>query len=332
MGLEAEGRKRVAILDDYQNGVSALSCLKRLQGRCEVVFCDNRGKTEEEIAESLSDVEIVIPIHDRTDFNPRLLRALPRLELLAQTGTRVYTIDVETATRCGVLVALSVSSGTPTVEQTFNLILAVMRHTPREDHAVRGGKWQTTIGRELGGKTIGILGLGRIGKEVARIAKAFNMSALAAGLTLTRAQAEAEGVEWASLDDLLRRSDIVTIHWKLAERTRGLIGRREIGFMKPSAVLINTARGPIVDEAALIEALQAKRIAGAGLDVFAEEPIDPNHPLLRLDNVVLAPHLGFVTLENYERSFSVAIDNIFNYLDGNPTHIVNPEALANRRP
>jgi len=326
-----EKKMRAAVLDDYQNAVVGLNCLKRLKERCEVLFCNNQGKSDEEIIRSLSDVDIVIPIHDRTDFHSRLLQALPRLKFISQTGGRVYSIDMEEATRCGILVATSVSSGTPTVEQTFNLILAVMRHTPQEDRALREGKWQTTISRELYGKTIGILGLGRIGKEVARIAKAFQMSVLAAGLTLTHERAYASGAEWVSFDDLLRRSDIVTIHWKLAEGTRGLIGRRELELMKPSAVLINTARGAIVDEAALIEVLKTRKIAGAGLDVFAKEPINPHHPLLRLENVVLSPHLGFVSVENYERSFSGAIDNILSYLEGNPTNVVNPEALQNHR-
>jgi len=156
------------------------------------------------------------------------------------------------------------------------------------------------------------------------------MSVLAAGLTLTPERAQAGGAEWVSVDDLLRRSDIVTIHWKLAERTRGLIGRRELELMKPSAVLINSSRGAIVDEAALIEALKAGKISGAGLDVYAEEPVNPRNPLLQLDNVVLAPHLGFVSVENYERSFSGAIDNILSYLDGNPINVVNPEAAQSR--
>ena len=326
------GKKmKAAVLDDYQNAVLGLNCLKRLEDRCEVLFCNNRGKSDEEIIESLSGVEIIIPIHDRTNFHARLLQALPRLEFISQTGARVYSIDVETATRCGIPVAISVSSGIPTVEQTFNLIFAVMRHTPQEDRALREGRWQTTIGRELSSKTIGILGLGRIGKEVARIAKAFQMSVLAAGLTLTPERAQASGAEWVSLDDLLRRSDIVTIHWKLAERTRGIIGRRELELMKPSAVLINTSRGALVDEAALIEVLKARKIAGAGLDVYAEEPVNLHNPLLQLDNVALSPHLGFVSVENYERSFSGAIDNILSYLGGNPTNIVNPEALQNRR-
>ncbi|MFQ5683526.1 MAG: D-2-hydroxyacid dehydrogenase family protein [Candidatus Binatia bacterium] len=322
---------KIAILDDYQNAVLGLSCLQKLQNRCEVLFRNNLGKSDEQIITSLSEVEILIPIHDRTDFHAVLLESLPKLEMISQTGARVYSIDVDAATRCGVLVALSVSSGVPTVEQTFNLIFAVMRHTPQEDRALREGRWQTTIGNELSGKTIGILGLGRIGKEIARIAKAFNMSVLAWGQTLTPEHAMANGAEWASLEELLRCADIVTIHWKLGERTRGFIGRKELELMKPSAVLINTSRGSIVDEGALIELLQARKIAGAGLDVFTHEPPDPRSPLLRLDNVVLSPHLGFITRENYERSFAGAIDNILNYLDGKPTHIVNLEALQNRR-
>ncbi|NIO10727.1 MAG: D-2-hydroxyacid dehydrogenase family protein [Deltaproteobacteria bacterium] len=319
---------KVAVLDDYQNVALQLNCLKRLKERCEVVFCDNRGKSDEEIVRSLKDVDIVIAIHDRTDFHAPLLQALPNLKFISQTGGRLYTIDVEAATRSGIRVATSFSSGTPTVEQTFNLMFAVMRHTPQEDRALREGKWQTTIGRELYGKTVGILGLGRIGIEVARIAKAFGMTVLAGGLTLTPEKALANGAEWASMDDLFRRSDIVTIHWKLVEATRGLIGQRELGLMKPSAILINTARGAIVDEEALVEALSERKIAGAGLDVFTEEPTNSDHPLFQLDNVVVAPHLGFVTLENYERSFSGAIENILNYLDGNPTKIVNPEAQS----
>jgi phosphoglycerate dehydrogenase-like enzyme len=183
----------------------------------------------------------------------------------------------------------------------------------------------------LQGKTLGIIGLGRIGSRVAHIAQAFGMRVLATGFTLTPERAMAHGVRMAALEDLLARSDIVSIHLRLSERSDKLIGRQELRLMKSTAYLINTARGPIVDEAALIDALRHRRIAGAGLDVFAQEPIDPGNPLLQLDNVVCTPHLGFVTQETYAKMLGGAVENIVNYLDGHPTNVQNPQALAVRQ-
>jgi phosphoglycerate dehydrogenase-like enzyme len=240
-------------------------------------------------------------------------------------------LDVNAATTHGIVVCTSTGSGQSTDELTFALMLAVMRRIPQEQQAMREGRWQTSCGVGLHGKTLGIIGLGRIGSRVARIAQAFGMRVLATGFTLTVERAQASGVHMASLEDLLARSDIVSIHLRLSARSEKLIGRRELRLMKPTAYLINTSRGPIVDEAALIEALQQRRIAGAGLDVFEQEPIDPQNPLLRFENVVCTPHLGFVTQEAYEQLVGGAVENILNYLDGNPTHVGNPEVLAQRQ-
>jgi phosphoglycerate dehydrogenase-like enzyme len=211
-------------------------------------------------------------------------------------------------------------------------MLAVMRRVPQEHQAIRQGRWQTGVGMGLSGKILGIIGLGRIGSQVARIGQAFGMRVLATGFTLTPERALAHGVQMAALEDLLVRSDVVSIHLRLSERSHRLIGRRELRLMKPTAYLINTARGAIVDEAALLEALRHRRIAGAGLDVFEQEPMAPGNPLLDLDNVVCTPHIGFVTRETYEQMVGGAVDNILNYLDGNPTHVCNPQALALRQP
>jgi phosphoglycerate dehydrogenase-like enzyme len=207
----------------------------------------------------------------------------------------------------------------------------VLRHLPQEYQAMRAGRWQTSSGVGLHGKTLGIIGLGRIGSQVARIAQAFGMRVLATGFTLTRERALAHGVQIASLEDLLARSDVVSIHLRLSERSHKLIGRRELRLMKPTAYLINTARGSIIDEAALTDALRHRRIAGAGLDVFEQEPVDPGNPLLQLDNVVCTPHLGFVTRETYEHLLGSAVDNILSYLDGSPINVRNPQALARRQ-
>jgi phosphoglycerate dehydrogenase-like enzyme len=329
---EGEPAMKFAILDDYQGAASALACMERLRACGEVLAFRQPIASEEALIDALKEVHILIPIRERTRLTARVLEALPGLEMISQTGSRAPHLDLEAATRCGIVVCLSGGSGgQSTVELTFALMLAVMRRVPQEYEALRQGRWQTSIGVGLAGKTLGIIGLGRIGSQVARIGQAFGMRVLATGFTLTPERALAHGVQIASLEDLLRRSDVVSIHLRLSERSHHLIGRRELRLMKPTAYLINTARGPIVDEAALIEALRHRRIAGAGLDVFEHEPLAPDHPLLHLDNVVCTPHLGFVTRENYEQMIGGAVENILNYLDGNPTHVCNPQAWTQRR-
>ncbi|MDQ3829159.1 MAG: D-2-hydroxyacid dehydrogenase family protein [Candidatus Tectomicrobia bacterium] len=321
---------KFAILDDFQGAAASLPCMHQLRGCGELVAFRQPLSSPAQIIEALKDVQILIPIRERTQLAGPVLEALPNLEMISQTGGNTPHLDLEAATRRGIVVCTSQGSGQSTAELTFALMLAVMRHIPQEHQALRAGQWQTSQGTGLQGKTLGIIGLGRIGSRVAHIAQAFGMRVLATGFTLTAERALAHGVRMAALEDLLARSDVVSIHLRLSDRSHKLIGRRELRLMKPTAYLINTARGPIVDEAALIDALRHHRIAGAGLDVFEQEPIQPSHPLLQLDNVVCTPHIGFVTRETYEQMLGGAVENILNYLDGNPTNVRNPQALTQR--
>jgi len=322
---------KFAILDDFQGAAASLSCMDKLRACGELLVFQKAPFTPAEFVEALKDVHILIPIRERTRLTSSVLEALPSLEMISQTGGNTPHLDLEAATRRGIVVCTSPGSGESTAELTFALMLAVMRRLPQEHQAMRAGRWQTGQGVGLYGKTLGIIGLGRIGSRVAHMAQAFGMRVLATGFTLTVERAMAHGVRMAALEDLLARSDVVSIHLRLSERSDKLIGRQELRLMKPTAYLINTARGPIVDEAALIEALRHRRIAGAGLDVFAQEPIEPSNPLLQLDNVVCTPHIGFVTQETYEHMLGGAVENIVNYLEGNPTNVRNPQVLAQRQ-
>jgi phosphoglycerate dehydrogenase-like enzyme len=322
---------KFAILDDFQGAAASLSCMDKLRACGELLVFQKAPFTPAEFVEALKDVHILIPIRERTRLTSSVLEALPSLEMISQTGGNTPHLDLEAATRRGIVVCTSPGSGESTAELTFALMLAVMRRLPQEHQAMRAGRWQTGQGVGLYGKTLGIIGLGRIGSRVAHMAQAFGMRVLATGFTLTAERAMAHGVRMAALEDLLARSDVVSIHLRLSERSDKLIGRQELRLMKPTAYLINTARGPIVDEAALIEALRHRRIAGAGLDVFAQEPIEPSNPLLQLDNVVCTPHIGFVTQETYEHMLGGAVENIVNYLEGNPTNVRNPQVLAQRQ-
>jgi phosphoglycerate dehydrogenase-like enzyme len=322
---------KFAILDDFQGAAASLPCMHQLRGCGELVAFRQPLSSPAQIIEALKDVQILIPIRERTQLAGAVLEALPNLEMISQTGGNTPHLDLEAATRRGIVVCTSQGSGQSTAELTFALMLAVMRHISQEHQALRAGQWQTSQGTGLQGKTLGIIGLGRIGSRVAHIAQAFGMRVLATGFTLTAERALAHGVRMAALEDLLARSDVVSIHLRLSDRSHKLIGRRELRLMKPTAYLINTARGPIVDETALIDVLRHHRIAGAGLDVFEQEPIAPSHPLLQLDNVVCTPHVGFVTQENYEQMLGGAVENILNYLDGNPTNVRNPQALTQRQ-
>jgi phosphoglycerate dehydrogenase-like enzyme len=322
---------KFAILDDFQGAAASLACMHRLRGCGELVAFRQPLSSPEKIIDALKDVHILIPIRERTPLTGHVLEALPNLKMISQTGGHTPHLDLDAATRRGIVVCTSPGSGQSTAELTFALMLAVMRRIPQEHQALRAGQWQTSQGTGLQGKTLGIIGLGRIGSRVAHIAQAFGMRVLATGFTLTTERALAHGVRMAALEDLLAHSDVVSIHLRLSERSRKLIGRRELRLMKPTAYLINTARGPIVDEAALIDVLRHHRIAGAALDVFEREPIEPSYPLLQFDNVVCTPHIGFVTQETYEQMLGGAVENILNYLDGNPTNVRNPQALTQRQ-
>jgi phosphoglycerate dehydrogenase-like enzyme len=316
--------RRVAVLDDYQGVALQMADWSVLDSECRVeVFRDHLSDVEA-LAHRLGDFEIVTCMRERTPFGRDLLTRLPSLRLLVTTGMRNAAIDLKAATDQGVLVCGTTGGPEgPPAELTWGLILALVRHIPREDIETRAGRWGTTIGMSLANRVLGVLGLGRLGAMVARVGGAFGMNVIAWSQNLTAEKAAQCGATLCTKDELFRRSDIVTIHVQLSERTRGLVGARELGLMKRTAYLVNTARGPIVDEAALVRALQTHAIAGAGLDVFDEEPLPPDHPFKRLDNTLLMPHAGYVTEEQYRVRYRETVENVAAYLKGAPLRVLN---------
>jgi phosphoglycerate dehydrogenase-like enzyme len=309
------GRMRVAILDDVHHAYDNTPGVGRLRRRAEVrIFHEPFGSPS-----ALKGFDALIANRERTRFTRALFEQLPDLRIIAQTGNHVYHVDLEAAKDRNVIVAKATGGGcTSAAELTIGLMLAAMRQIPSVDREVRGGAWPSPMTYVLRGKTLGLVGLGHVARHVAKIAGAFEMKLLAWGPRLTPEIAAQAGTEACDLDDLVRRSDIVSIHATLAPESRGLIDARRIALMKPKAWLINTARGPIVDENALCDALVGKRIAGAGLDVFDVEPLPPGHRLTELPNVVLTSHLGWPTDEMYEKFAEAAADALIGYLDGRP--------------
>jgi phosphoglycerate dehydrogenase-like enzyme len=288
-----------------------------------VVFKDHLA-AEDALAARLADFDFIMALRERTPFPRTLLERLPKLKLLITAGMRNASIDMKAAAERGVLVCGTSGLPYPTAELAWGLILGLARRIPAEDRATREGRWQTSLGLGLNGKTLGVLGLGTLGSRVARVGRALEMKVLAWSQNLTAERAAAEDAMLVAKDDLLARSDFVSIHLVLSERTRGLVGARELGLMKRSAYLVNTSRGPIVDEAALIRALGDGTIAGAGLDVFDEEPLPRDHPFRRLPNIVITPHLGYVTEETYRIFYGQAVEDIKAYLDGTPLRVLRP--------
>jgi phosphoglycerate dehydrogenase-like enzyme len=315
---------RVALLDDYQRVALSMADWASLGAGVSVHPLHERLGREDDVAERLRNFDVIVAMRERTPFPATLLERLPLLKLIVTTGRRNAAIDVKTAAARGVVVCGTSTLSTPPAELTWGLILSLVRSIPRESLAMRAGAWQSTVGVGLHGKTLGVLGLGRLGTDVARIGGAFGMQVIAWSQNLTRAQTDAAGVELVAKDELFRRSDVVTVHLVLSDRTRGIVGERELAMMKPTAYLVNTARGPIVDEHALIHALRHSVIAGAGLDVFDEEPLPVDHPLRRLENALLTPHLGYVTTENYRLAYGEALEGIRAFLAGAPIRVIEP--------
>jgi phosphoglycerate dehydrogenase-like enzyme len=320
---------KVTVLDDYQQALGSSAAMQRLKDKAEVrVFTEKLG-SEDALVRVLNDSRAIIPIRERTKFPASLLERLPALELISQTGNHAYHIDIEAATRAGIVVSLA-PGGNSTTELAFGLMLAIMRRIPQSDRAMRRGEWPLVLGYVLKGKTLGILGLGKIGTEIAAIGRAFGMNVIAWGPTLTQERAATSGATFMPLDDVLRAADVVSMHLKLSEQSINLIDERRLRLMKKGAYFVNTARGAIVDEQALVKILNERAIAGAALDVFAEEPLPGGHPLLELDNVVLTPHLGWPTDSGFEGFAENAVENILDYLGGKLTRALNPEALQQR--
>jgi phosphoglycerate dehydrogenase-like enzyme len=311
---------RCAVLDDYQGVVLSMADWDRLADRVEVTVFREHFDGEDAVAAALAGFDLVVIMRERTPFPASLLARLPRLRLLVTSGMRNASIDLAAAGRAGVVVCGTSSSADSTVELTWALILGLVRHVAVENAAFHaGGPWQSTLGSDLAGSTLGLVGLGRIGTRVASVANAFGMDVLAWSANLTVERASAAGARLAgSLPELMAASDVVSVHVVLSDRTRGLLDAAALAHLRPHAYLVNTSRAAVVDGAALLEALRRNRIAGAGLDVFETEPLPADDPLRSLPNVLATPHLGYVTHQNYRRFFTEAVADIEAFLAGEP--------------
>jgi len=315
---------RLGILDDYQGVTLAMGPWDRLpKGIAVQVFRDTITDREALVAR-LQPFDALLIMRERTPFPRALIERLPNLRLLITTGARNRAVDLEACAERGITVCGTPSFAHPTVDLTWGLILSLMRRIPEQERALREGRWQVALGSTLEGKTLGVIGLGNLGSRVAKLGAAFGMQVIAWSQNLTEEKAAAAGARRVDKQTLLREADVVTLHLILSERSRGTIGAAELALMKPAAVLVNTSRGPLVDQAALIAALKEGRIAGAGLDVFDQEPLPPGHPILSAPNTVLTPHLGYVTEENYRTYFAGAVEAVLGYLAGTPVREIRP--------
>jgi phosphoglycerate dehydrogenase-like enzyme len=316
---------QVVVLDDYQQVALECGPWERLAGRCEVRTLDEHVPETDDLVAALAGAPVVVAMRERTRFDAERLARLPDLRLLVTTGMANAAIDLDAAAANGVVVCGTRGRGTHTVELTWGLILALLRSIPAEDAGVRAGGWQHTLGTELNGATLGLVGLGRLGSAMVPIARAFGMQVIAWSQNLVPAWAGEAGAEAVAKDELFARADVVSIHYKLSERSAGIVGGAEIGAMKATAYLVNTSRGPLVDTAALLRALHAGAIAGAALDVYDREPLAPDDPLRTAPRTVLTPHLGYVARENYEVFYTDVVEDIEGWLDGRVERRLTPE-------
>ncbi|MEE8363669.1 MAG: D-2-hydroxyacid dehydrogenase family protein [Dehalococcoidia bacterium] len=323
---------RIAVLDDYLHIAEEAAGWASLPG-AQVEFFHDTLNDADPLVVRLEPFDALVTTRERTRLPREVLERLPNLKLIAGAGPRQAHIDLDAASELGIVVCTTGSAamrGNTTSELTWGLVLALTRHIAWEDRQMREGRWQTRNAEGLGGKTLGILGMGRLGTRVAGYGVAFDMDVIAWGPTLDAERASRNGAEYVSWDDLFARSDVLSIHVPLTDLSRGWVTARELGRMKPTAFLVNTSRGPIVDEAALLSALRSGAIAGAALDVYDEEPLPADHPLLTLDNVLLTPHLGYATGATLRHFCVESVANLRAWLDGSPTNVLNPEALPGR--
>jgi phosphoglycerate dehydrogenase-like enzyme len=324
----SEKRFRVAILDDFEKLADTVPAYEKLKARADVTILRERLDSPEKIERALAGMDALLLMRERTYLSEHEYSRLPNLKFISQTGRTSRHLDMPSATRRAIAVAgTPADNGTSTKELTLGLILALMRKIPQVNLRMREESWPPLAGRLLEGKTVGVLGFGRIGQEVARILRAFNTRVLACARTLTAEKAGQIGAECVPIETLLKKSDIVTIHVPLNANTRGMIGDKEFAMMKPGALLVNTARGAIVSEPAMLKALESRQLGGVGLDVFEIEPLPMDHPLRRFDNAILLSHRGYATVEVLQERYEEAITNILNFMDGTPLNLVNPEVL-----
>ncbi len=312
---------KIAVLDDYQGVARDMADWSVLSDH-QIVFFDQVYEGLQGFSQRLAPFDIICVMRERSPFGRDLLERLPNLKLLATAGMRNSAIDLEYCAERGIAVCGTQNSAQATPELAWGMIISLARNIHIENARMREGSWITTLGTDLYGKTFGILGLGKLGQKMAQIAQAFDMRCIAWSANLTAEAAAAHGVERVEKDDLFRRSDFLTIHYKLGERSRRLVGGRELGLMKPSAYLINTSRGPIVDTDALIAALNKGTIAGAGVDVYDLEPLDPDAPIRRAQNTVLTPHLGYVTDGIYRAFYGQMVESIQAWISGQPVRVL----------
>jgi D-3-phosphoglycerate dehydrogenase len=315
-----------AILDDYQNVAQTVADWSPVAKDVNLkVFTEPLGGPDKVVA-ALKDCAVVCLMRERTPFGKDVIDALPHLKLIVTSGMRNAAIDVAAAAARGIPVCGTETKGSPTAELTIGLMIELARKIGIENARLKNGaKWQSTLGIDLEGKTLGVLGLGKLGSRVARVANALGMKAIAWSQNLTAEKAKAAGATLVSKEELFRQSDFITVHLQLSPRTKGLVGAAELALMKPTAYFINTSRGPIADEKALEAALKAKKIAGAAIDVYNVEPVPIDHPFRYLDNIVITPHLGYVTADNYTGAYGQMVEDIRAWLDGKPVRVIAPK-------
>lgn len=314
---------QVVVLDDYQDVARHYADWSSLGADVEIRFDPRHHADPDELVTTLVGVDVVVAMRERTPFPTEVLDRLPDLRLLVTTGMKNASIDLDAARARGITVCGTGQLATPAAEHTWALILSALRHVPTEDALIRSGGWQATVGGDLAGRTLGVVGLGRLGSRVARVALAFDMRVVAWSQNLTAATAAEHGAERVEKDELFATADVITLHLRLSDRTRGIVGAHELGLMKPNALLVNTARGPLVDEDALVGALESGRLGAATLDVYDVEPLPADHPLRRSPRAVLTPHIGYVTDGSYTAYFIGAVEDIRAWLGGSPIRVLN---------
>lgn len=322
---------KIAILDDFEKVADTVPAYAKLKARAEITLLRERLDSSEKIVQRLRDFDALLLMRERTFFSDKEYGQLPKLKFISQTGRTSVHLDLANATKRGIAVSGTAGdTGATTKELTIGLILALARKIPQVNQRMREELWPALTGVMLEGKTVGVLGLGRIGNEVARIMKAFNTRVLAWSRSLTPERAAQAGADSVPMDTLLKESDFVTLHVQFNAQTRGLIGAKEIAMMKPGAFLVNTGRGPIINEQAMIHALESGHLGGVGLDVYDQEPLPMDHPLRHFDNAILMSHRGYATLEILSERYEQAITNILDYLDGKAIKLINPDVVMRR--
>lgn len=315
--------KRLAILDDYQGVALSMGPWERLAGMEITAFRDTLTDREA-LVRRLEPFDAILAMRERTPFPRGLIERLPNLRLLITTAARNRAIDAAACAERGIVFCGTPSHGDPTVDITWGLIIGLMRDLPAQQQALREGRWQTSVGTALEGQTLGVLGLGKLGGRVAKVAQAFGMKVIAWSQNLTEERAAEIGAQRVDKRTLFREADVVTLHLILSDRSRGIVGAEDLARMKPTAFIVNTSRGPLIDQDALIAALKEGRIAGAGIDVFDTEPLPPGHPILSAPNTILTPHLGYVSQQNYRAYYAGCVEAIEAFNAGAPVRVITP--------